>query len=185
VGTPRSVGLGQISQTCKARVFNHTKRIVECIRPLRSLLEDIYPSSFLDKIYFDPNTGCWLWIGAIVNEYGQFAIKKHRYYAHRFAYKCAKAPIPSDCDLHHYHCETPPCVNPAHTKILTRKQHQQAHSMLSARYAVRSHCKNGHAFTVDNVRLLPNRATSRICKQCVRINKRNWRARRRARRDGE
>jgi hypothetical protein len=73
----------------------------------------------------EPNSGCWLWIGARTTDgYGRFNVggKRHML-AHRFAFGLPfarggsrKGDVP--CVLHH--CDTPACVRPDHLFLGTR-----------------------------------------------------------------
>ena len=80
---------------------------------LRKSLSD----RFYDKIAYEPNSGCWLWTGAI-NKLGYGLIGLgHRSdgiaKAHRVSYLLHKGTIESDlCVLHK--CDNPYCVNPEH-----------------------------------------------------------------------
>ena len=139
------------------------------------MLESLYKVQFLDQVYFDPNTGCWLWIGTIQqrkdggHSYPYFHDAETGEYAHRYSYAKTYGPIPKGRDLQHQHCETARCVNPAHLKMLTRKERQLlTPNTFRHRYAVRTHCKNGHALTPDNVKYVPSAPTSRRCRTCER-----------------
>lgn len=66
----------------------------------------------------EPNTGCWLWLGA--RDTGGYGVLKYdingtrRYYGiHRIALTLATGPIePGHVVMHR--CDNPPCINPAH-----------------------------------------------------------------------
>ena len=81
---------------------------------------------FMAKVSPEPNTGCWLWAGAMhggnARAYGEFWPDSHRrgmVYTHRFAYEEVVGPIPEGmCVLHR--CDTPSCVNPAHLFLGTQ-----------------------------------------------------------------
>jgi hypothetical protein len=67
-------------------------------------------ASLEDRYVPEPNTGCWLWLGA---EHPQGYGRWNREYAHRVVYELLVGPIPPGADLCHK-CDTPQCVNPAH-----------------------------------------------------------------------
>jgi len=83
------------------------------------------PSPIRDEEYVyrnsmpEPNSGCWLWMGATVNgygraKYGNTGVLK----AHRLSYKLFKGPIPDGLLVRHL-CNVRCCVNPDHLAIGT------------------------------------------------------------------
>lgn len=71
---------------------------------------------FEEKFIPEPNSGCWLWIGAEsgINGYGQFRWSSNKCMkAHRAAWCLYKDNIPYGIDVLH-HCDNPSCVNPDH-----------------------------------------------------------------------
>ena len=76
---------------------------------------------FREKLMPEPNSGCWLWLGAMgVNGYGQMHIKtngKWRMgYAHRISWEIHNGPIPDKKHILHK-CDNPSCANPHHLFI--------------------------------------------------------------------
>ena len=74
-------------------------------------------ASFQKRIFAEPNSGCWLWLGGLhMTGYGIVHKSKtntRQTLAHRFSYEMANGPIsPEICVLHK--CDTRPCVNPNH-----------------------------------------------------------------------
>lgn len=73
---------------------------------------------FEDKYMPEPNSGCWLWIGAIVPSKaglfrGNFSFGGRPILAHRASYAMHFGSF--DPSLHVCHsCDTPSCVNPDH-----------------------------------------------------------------------
>jgi len=70
---------------------------------------------FEEKIFPEPNTGCWIWSGTIVRGgYGYFGVSKNKnLMAHKVSYILFNGEIPSGmCVLHT--CDVPCCVNPDH-----------------------------------------------------------------------
>jgi hypothetical protein len=69
---------------------------------------------FEEKVYADPNSGCFLWGGAVYRKgYGKFCVEGKLRSAHRVAWKLYNGPIPDDLHVLHK-CDNPVCVNPAH-----------------------------------------------------------------------
>lgn len=68
---------------------------------------------FMEKISPEPNSGCWLWVGAVMNTgYGSFYMGK-TVLAHRASYRFFCEEIPEGLHVLHK-CDTPLCVNPDH-----------------------------------------------------------------------
>src|SRR5690606_20318080 len=66
--------------------------------------------------------GCWLWVGATTwNGYGRIRRGGRVVLAHRATYELYVGSIPPGMSLDHL-CHTRNCVNPAHLRIVTRKQ---------------------------------------------------------------
>lgn len=74
--------------------------------------------SFMDKIEFDANGGCWLWSACVVRGYGQAAFRGGRSRTHRIAYEVVNGPIPDGLLVRHT-CDVKLCCNPAHLLVGT------------------------------------------------------------------
>ena len=69
----------------------------------------------------EPNTGCWLWIGATSpHGYGSFAFNGENRFAHRVMYETKFGKFEKELLVCHK-CDTPACVNPAHLFLGTKK----------------------------------------------------------------
>lgn len=83
---------------------------------------------FLEKVYPEPNTGCWLWAGAQHPIGGHGSLNAKNYngfaYAHRFSfYKHFGDFDRSLCVCHS--CDVPWCVNPQHLFLGTALENQR------------------------------------------------------------
>lgn len=72
---------------------------------------------FEAKAYPEPNSGCWLWIGALVPDgYGSFywgRDGRHAIKAHRAAWTLYRGALGEEDHVLH-RCDNPLCVNPDH-----------------------------------------------------------------------
>lgn len=143
------------------------------------------PDRFWSKCIPEPNSGCWLWFGARARGYGYIQIKlAFRVYkatlAHRHAYETLVGPIETGLDLDHL-CRNTACCSPRHLEPVTHienlrrsplgfyngdTQRELARRPRSIRRGA-THCKRGHAFEGDNLRISSN--GTRLCRMCVRI----------------
>jgi HNH endonuclease len=106
---------------------------------------------------------CWLWTAYIKeNGYGTFAIRHGVVvHAHRLAYELCVGPIPKGKDLDHL-CRVRRCINPKHTEPVTRLV-----NVARGDGAPKSHCKNGHLMSGDNLRIVSTTG-HRYCGECNR-----------------
>ncbi len=75
---------------------------------------------FEAKVVTEPNSGCWLWLGAANSRgYGWVRRGGKTYLAHRFAWTRARGAIPHGMSVLH-RCDVPCCVNPDHLFLGTR-----------------------------------------------------------------
>lgn len=125
---------------------------------------------FEEKYIPEPNTGCWLWIGAsLVSGYGQFRNDGHAL-AHRWSYDYFKGGLGSSDVVRHV-CDTPGCVNPDHLEKGTYRDNSE--DMLKRKRAVKLKkdlCPHGHP--LDGWTSSANGRGRRYCRTC---NTRAWR----------
>lgn len=109
---------------------------------------------------------CWLWTGSTTDKgYGQLRVGDRIEYVHRLVYRLFVGPLTKDITVDHL-CNRPTCVNPAHLELVSRAENS---SRAAAR---RTHCPNGHAYSVENTAYPPR--GGRACLTCRRAS---WRRR--------
>lgn len=118
---------------------------------------------FSDHYVIEPNSGCWLWIGAASGGYGR---KQHDgvvQQAHRVSYQLHVGPIPEGLVIDHL-CRNQLCVNPDHLEAVTQAENCRrgdSGKAVAERNLAKTHCPYGHP--LDGVR-----AKQRYCKTCHR-----------------
>ena len=116
---------------------------------------------------------CVEWEGAVLSTgYGQVYIgrspggKKVRERAHRFEWMKRNGPIPKGMLIRHT-CDNPICYNIEHLEIGTQQDNMNdMHSRGRNHNSNKTHCKNGHEYTVDNTYIRKN--GGRNCVTCTR-----------------
>lgn len=144
----------------------------ERVTQLNQGWEHIYWSRFEEKFITEPNSGCWLWIGAIKNNgYGNFAYGNKFLLAHRFAYMALVGDIPNGYEIDHL-CRVRCCINPDHLEAVTTRVNVLRSGSLSAKNARKTHCPNGHPLSGDNLVGHWLRKGMRLCRICYNARKR-------------
>lgn len=123
---------------------------------------------FFAKVSPEPNSGCWLWTGALNKDgYGHFKIGRVTDKAHRFAARTFICAPPPGKEVDHL-CRVRCCVNPDHLRYVTH-QENCSRSIISPthRNTKKTHCKWGHALDAANVRIeVYGGVTMRKCRRC-------------------
>lgn len=133
------------------------------------------PERFTSKYEIDPASGCWNWTAYVApNGYGRFMYEGFPRVAHRVAYELTCGPVPDGLELDHL-CRNRACVNPSHLEPVTRRENLLRGNTITAAHAARTHCKNGHPLTEDNLLGGASRARGRFCKTCARDRQRELR----------
>lgn len=144
-------------------------------------LQLLQESRYKHLIKVDPETGCWIWLGARNKKgYGLLSIHcgnvKLQERAHRYFYKQKYGYIPPSLQLDHIVCDNTSCCNPDHVKPATNWENtRRSVTNPIAINARKTHCKRGHEFTPENTYY---RIRERNCKICRRENNREYDKRR-------
>jgi len=105
---------------------------------------------------------CWLWSEASPDaDYGRFKLFNKWGAAHRIAFKDFGKELPDELHLDHL-CRIHNCVRPSHLEAVTVMVN--VHRGINGN---KTHCKNGHEFSADNVQVRVTKAgTARLCMAC-------------------
>lgn len=122
----------------------------------------------------EPNSGCHLWLAAIIPgrpgyyvPYGIFENPRSRL-AHRFAYERTFGEVPEGLQVDHK-CKNTLCVNPAHLEAVTPAENNRRRNYKLPR---RADCRRGHPLTPDNV--YDKKNGDRECRTCRRDQWNAW-----------
>src|SRR5215469_18259772 len=130
------------------------------------------PARIREKIFVEPNSGCWLWTMSINKAgYGHYqpTYRGKSYRAHRWVWEFFYGDCPLELD---HLCKTKCCVNPLHLDAVT---HTETMRRYQRTVSLKTHCKNGHEFTVENTGYWDKRNRShRCCRQCMKERHRQW-----------
>lgn len=123
----------------------------------------------------EPNTGCWLWFGAMTSKgYGQLRYGDARLQAHRAAYE-AEHNISIDPELVVDHrCRNRACVNPQHLEVVTQKINTRRGYWTHSNLPIAEFCANGHRFTEVGVYI--GKTGHRRCRICCLQSHKEWNA---------
>lgn len=121
----------------------------------------------------EPNSGCWLWLGAVAGTYGRFHDGERSSQAHRFSYTLYRGAISPGLDLDHL-CRNRLCVNPWHLEPVSRQEN------VTRGRAIHEACLYGHPYdtTVPSYSNTNGRRARR-CSTCARAANERARAKRR------
>lgn len=83
----------------------------------------------LEKIAYDPATGCWVWQAYKDHKgYGQLRWGRRAHWAHRLSYAAFIGPIPQLLQIDHK-CGNPSCINPAHLEAVTVEENRRRQTL--------------------------------------------------------
>lgn len=123
---------------------------------------------------------CWIWHGPTRKSngglYGFFGRQTKAWW---WTWEQSNGSVPKGLTLDHL-CRNTLCVRPSHLEPVTLRVNILRGIGIAARYASRTHCDHGHAYTTENTRI--TKAGARLCRTCRRITSREEKVRARARR---
>ena len=148
----------------------------------------IYPSvreRLMTHSIPEPNTGCWLWTGALEGDgYGLMKVNRRMVRAARASYETFVGPIPEGLTIDHL-CRQRCCINPEHLEPVTNRENILRSDGVTANNARKTHCPHGHPLSGENLYLHKGH---RMCRACLRASRerlaatgyfRDWKRRRR------
>lgn len=125
------------------------------------------------NISYEPNSGCWLWSGAISNRsYGSIFYEGRMQKAHRVTWTLRNGPIPEGLELDHL-CRTRSCCNPDHLEPVTREENLRRGEHKNGKQGVEN-CPLGHPYSPENT-MIRKETGWRTCRTCARHKTRLWR----------
>lgn len=129
---------------------------------------------FFDRVFFEPNTGCWLFDGSQSPDgYAYFYVADRKMkVAHKFLYEREVEPVPDGMELDHL-CLVRCCVNPQHLEVVTHAENVRRAQVRNYNRN-KTHCRRGHPYSGYNLTVTSN--GERSCKTCRRDDMRRSRA---------
>jgi len=124
---------------------------------------------FWSKVDKNGPNGCWLWLGSTREGYGQFCVEDNTPIgAHRVAMFLARGfPILPGRSMQFDHlCRNKRCVNPDHLEYVTAAENVRRSLPFRSKptpRALRTVCRNGHAYTTENTHWYRGHQQCRAC----------------------
>lgn len=128
----------------------------------------------MERVTVKPS-GCWLWNGSLTDGYGSFYLDGRNRKAHIASYVIFVGSVPEGKVLDHL-CRIRDCVNPEHLEPVTQQVNVLRGEGIAAVNARKTHCKNGHEFTPENIYWFRG---LRYCRACHSKHSANYHERKR------
>jgi len=115
---------------------------------------------------------CWEWEGSLTPDgYGRHWIDRKGPLAHRWVWEHLVGPIPEGYEIDHL-CFNRKCVNPDHLEPVTGEVNRSRimKDVVAIRVANKTHCKQGHELSPDNLLFRKTANNARLCKTCSRAS---------------
>lgn len=120
----------------------------------RQTMRRIFSKMEISRNSFYKNTPCWEWQGGKVDGYGAFRDKQRPHNtqrAHRLVYQLFVEILPSVQQVTDHLCRNRACINPCHIEIVDHQTNLLRGNTLASANASKTHCKDGHPFSGDNL----------------------------------
>lgn len=130
-----------------------------------NLWETTLPDRLFAKVAPAGPLECWIWTASLnTGGYGQIYYAGRPQRAHRLTYELFRAEIPEGLQIDHL-CRVRACVNPWHLEPVTNAVNTERGDLWKQDRRW-SHCKYGHEFAGDNLKIDPS--GMRRCRTCER-----------------
>lgn len=155
---------------------------------IADFLDPRVPSRIWHRVTPEPNSGCWLWVGAEdARGYGflwdtAIAGRRRSILAHRYFFTALHGPVPDRLELDHL-CRTHACVNPVHIEAVPHIVNCRR-GVVGINSRSKTHCPSGHLYDQDNTYIL-KRTGERRCIACSRERSRAYQIRKRSEKGGQ
>lgn len=127
----------------------------------------------------EPNTGCWLWTGAVDSKgYGLITEARSIRYAHKAMFEDQFGAVSDGLELDHV-CRVHACVNPAHLEPVTHAENCRRGNA-GQHNKIKTHCPSGHEYSTSNT--ITYSDGKRRCRECLRLQWKSQRGRQSGRR---